>query len=973
MRFSKLLIFFLFVGILFSKEKFSFSHKIKSDESGFKKVAVKDTLKILGLMVEFQSDDISETTGSGQFDLTEPSPKIIDPPPHNANYFTDHLLFAKNYFTKSSNGKFKITSSVIPQKIVVSKKMKEYSPAINKNGLAELISESWKIADSLNPTFAFENYDLFVIFHAGVGLDIDLVSIYGFNPTPYDLPSIYFSLNSLQKIYGTSFNGIQLKNRNFKITNSAILPESESREFSSFGSKYLFQLSINGLLASSIGSHIGLPDLFNTKNGSSGIGRFGLMDGQAIFSLYGVSPPEPSAWEKIYLGWATPKNIFLKDTSLIINSVGGNIVDEIYKIPINQKEYFLIENRNRDAEKNGIEFTIKYKSNIEKKIFLYDSLNGTNNIVDSLYGVIIDIENPDWSLPGYISKKYNLDGGILVWHIDENIIDKRISTNEINSDKNLKGVDLEEADGSQDIGEIYGFTSGGSGSEEGTPFDFWYKGNIAPRFNNSFSNTTTPNSKSNSFAKSGISLKDFSESGNSMSFKLVADENSYYLENYFKFIFPISKVYSVDLKNSGIENIVFTSGDSIFVDFKLKSVIGGKFNLSFAEGKIYSAIDSSLIIISETISKINIGSKIILPIAINSKNELIISTQNGIYKYSGNQLVKINESVPSSISIIDTIFIFSGQNKILFSADKSISFGNLEIVNSNFCEFKVDGRIKYFGIVLLSDKSIYLLNYYGNDFEKIKLSTTSNFTNWTFVDFDKNGEPEVILGETNSLKIFNSRGVLVSNFPFKTQDNGEIISSPTVLAKATGEQNILVGSSNGHIYAINENGKIVQNFPIQSANLKQTPILLNSKLLSASSDSTISIWNIENYFNGYKTISVGELIDLKNSSILKFDLPRINKSEKLIPKNLAYNYPNPVYGEKTFIRYFLSNNANVKIRIFTTNGEIIKEVNQNGIGNLDNEYELDTSNYETGVYIAQIEASSNNATEKVQIKIAVIK
>ena len=30
------------------------------------------------------------------------------------------------------------------------------------------------------------------------------------------------------------------------------------------------------------------------------------MDGQAIFAYNGVFPPEPSAWEKIFLGWATP-------------------------------------------------------------------------------------------------------------------------------------------------------------------------------------------------------------------------------------------------------------------------------------------------------------------------------------------------------------------------------------------------------------------------------------------------------------------------------------------------------------------------------------------------------------------------------------------------------------------------------------------------------------------------------------------
>ena len=140
---------------------------------------------------------------------------------------------------------------------------------------------------------------------------------------------------------------------------------------------------------------------------------------------------------------------------------------------------------------------------------MYDSLNGTNSIVDSLYGVIVDIDNLDWSLPGYISKSYNLSGGILIWHIDENIINKNISSNTINNDKFNRGVDVEEADGSQDIGETYGFISAGLGSEEGTPYDFWFDGNIAPQFKNIFSNNSTPNSLSNSFGKTNITLKRF--------------------------------------------------------------------------------------------------------------------------------------------------------------------------------------------------------------------------------------------------------------------------------------------------------------------------------------------------------------------------------------------------------------------------------------------------------------------------------
>lgn len=77
-----------------------------------------------------------------------------------------------------------------------------------------------------------------------------------------------------------------------------IIPSTELRELQLLSGNTLIELGINGLLAASFGSYLGLPDLFNTSNGKTAIGRFGLMDGQSLFSYNGIFPPEPSAWEK---------------------------------------------------------------------------------------------------------------------------------------------------------------------------------------------------------------------------------------------------------------------------------------------------------------------------------------------------------------------------------------------------------------------------------------------------------------------------------------------------------------------------------------------------------------------------------------------------------------------------------------------------------------------------------------------------
>ncbi|HLX11991.1 MAG TPA: hypothetical protein VKS81_04180, partial [Bacteroidota bacterium] len=246
-----------------------------------------DTLHILVALVEFKPESTSLTTGSGTFVLAAPNKPYIDSPPHNRSYFLNHIAFVQNYFRKVSRGNQFIAATLLDSVYKLGSTMRTYSPVATGGttniGLGNLMKDAWTLIDSTTAGVNFDNYDAFVIFHAGVGHDIDFVSLYGYDPTPYDLPSLYISLPALQKMYGASYGGIPVSNGTHPITNSMILPETENRILATVGGQSLLQLSINGLFAASIGSHLGLPDLFDTQSGASGIGRFGLMDGQAIF------------------------------------------------------------------------------------------------------------------------------------------------------------------------------------------------------------------------------------------------------------------------------------------------------------------------------------------------------------------------------------------------------------------------------------------------------------------------------------------------------------------------------------------------------------------------------------------------------------------------------------------------------------------------------------------------------------------
>ena len=483
--------------------------------------AFPETLRVLAAMVAFQEDNDSRSSGTGSFDTTATTKKYLDPPPHDRAYVEQHLAFLENYFRRVSLGKLIVKGDVLPSVYRLPFPMRHYSPPRGTTDNVELgllTQDSWRLVDSSTPGIPFANYGAFLILHAGAGRDVDLTSLFGFDPTPFDVPSIYLNLASLRRMFGSSYAGVPVDSGRFTIQNSIILPETESRDVTTSVGSTRLQLGINGLLCASVGSHLGLPDLFDTKTGATGIGRFGLMDGQSIFSWNGLFPPEPSAWERYFLGWIDPVTLPPGDLTYTLPAAGlPGQSDTVYRLPISAREYFLVENRNRDASRDGATVTFVRNGATVTRTWYRDTTGFNAFDTDSLYGVVTDVDEPDWSLPGGVSSTTHelYDGGVLIWHIDENVIAAEYDADAVNADPGRRGVNLEEADGSQDIGQSYGIISSGSGSENGTVLDFWYDGNRAPLRvqSNAFTPDSHPGSESYDHANSHISVREFSPRG----------------------------------------------------------------------------------------------------------------------------------------------------------------------------------------------------------------------------------------------------------------------------------------------------------------------------------------------------------------------------------------------------------------------------------------------------------------------------
>jgi len=991
MKFVSKFLFLLSLGLSLvtaqsSVKQFSFQ-KANSGQSLFNG----DTLKILAVMVEFQADKYDATVGTGKFGShfsQTYNDTIIDPLPHDKAYFDNHLEFAANYFSKVSKGKLNIKYYTLPDIITVSKMMREYSPAYKSTDftpLGNLSSEVWSLAYNMYPDFNFGDYDLFIVFHAGVSNSLNTGS-YDINR---NLPALYLGENALKKIYGSTFEGFITKNGVSYINNSVIMPETESRETTAIDeSIYLYQISINGELVSNIASYLGLPDLYNTETGLSAIGRFGLMDGQAMVANSGTYPPEPSAWEKIYLGWETPVTVSLNnsDISLYAKSAASTADTTIIKIPINDYEYYLIENRQQDAKKDGIIVTYK-KDGVYFTNTLQTDSTGLYSFLESQLkgGVVVDVDEFDAALPG---------NGIVIWHIDEKIINSNLSSNTINNDDLNMGVAVVEADGIHDIGVVT-TTVFGDVIGEGSIEDFWYLGNEAKYYKNKFSDDTKPSAKSNSGTNSLITLQNFTASSSKMSFNLsfggavnlkcnakltLSETPESFLPvkeggNLYYYILVAENLIKYDslgnkLKTYGYFSTYrpayYSSNDTLF--------IAGAYKNEFHILNLNSGILKTF-----TMSN-NITSIPLVRSLSGGSLEILFGDESGnIYGIKDYSLYLKDIALSGSV-----IQICASENS--YSAFSEYGFSNSA---GNVISFPY--KIKQSVMTLDANGNIVnVLLAEGNHFYVVKnnavnsefiINESSAIERFILADIRNDGENSIVFTVDDKLYSVNSKGVIDENYPVTLTDGSyytkDILSFYYDADKST---DFITFTDAGSVYSYNgKTGQIIKSFSLSSGS-KEILCSLHSinnadndylGLSLLTSNSSIYTWDL--LFSSSSAAWKSVYADNSNASYLPKAENTVSYSSLLV-KDKVYNWPNPAYGGTTYIRFYVSEESKVNIKIFDMGGEIAAEFEKNVQADINTEIAWNVSNVSSGVYFARVEAvSSSGKSEYKFVKIAVIK
>ncbi|RKY90309.1 MAG: hypothetical protein DRQ13_12790, partial [Ignavibacteriae bacterium] len=657
---------------------------------------------------------------------------------------------------------------------------------------------------------------------------------------------------------------------------------------------------------------------------------------------------------------------------------------------------------------DGSTVTYNVNGNVISRTFYKDTTGYQSYDVDSLSGVIIDVDEFDWAVPG---------NGILIWHIDENVIAEKEADNKINTDKDKRGVDIEEADGVQDIGVQFQTILGDIVIGEGTEEDMWHASNPTELFENRFAKDTRPNTLTNSGANSLITIKDFSEISNKMSFNVEFGDSV--IKPFFSTLFnfgPNIKGFSSRNTMWGDFNIV--SDDSLHLvryhdiwrTLPLFSSLKSAFIYFNDCDHTYGILDSLLnyhVIEYTTPLRIHEGSltfetNLTCPSAINilneNESELLIGDDKGnIYfirlarttpsfeepiierivtlpQMASAKKISVNESYFSAIFEPD-LNLYEYSQPLFIDAEGVAPFDNYEFPIDLAITKNDDG---YFSIVLTDKKKFY--GFRGNNklFE-FALNYGETVESFALADLKQNGTNYIVLNNEKSLEVYNQNGAMADNFPFIDPEGVGFVGTPlTTDFEGDNASEIISITEDGRIFAIDGGtGKIVPGFPISvGGTVSVTPVLFNdyygiTKLAVLNDQNVLSAWSISSVEG--KLFWSEEFGNPQNTSFVDA-AENTNRINEFFPSGRAYNYPNPVYDGETFIRYYVSEDSKINIKIFDLAGDYVAELNDDARGGMDNETIWNVTDIQSGVYLARIEATSNSGkSEYAIIKIAVVK
>ncbi len=434
-------------------------------------LAPPDTIRILLLRVDFAHDRGGDaSTGDGHFDLSTPgiSAPPIDRPPHNRDFYQDHLTALGRYYDTQSYGRAVVIGDVWPRtengayscNDMADLGPWEFSLSIYPKAVAMfqqmLVAADTQAVKRYGDPIPWHQYDRIVIVHAGSDLQSDVRQ-----DSKEDIPSFTLGVADTDAVV----TGDTLA---APIDRASFIPETINQD-GYFG-------ALNGVIAHECGHLMfGFVDLYDVETGNPRVGLWSLMDsgnlvgsivalpdGSELFAT-GLLPPSIDPWQRAF----TTDQLKFPEAAYgdTLSLRSGERHPDMPRVSLSSDEYLLLENR-----------------------YLAPADSVQLDQADSSR-VVLGPKKPDRHeydalLPG---------GGVLVWHIDESVIPthefvfpcdtaRANADCAFNTDPQRLAISVIEADGLGDLGDP------DSPYIIGAPRDPWWKSN-----NPSLSDTTRPN------------------------------------------------------------------------------------------------------------------------------------------------------------------------------------------------------------------------------------------------------------------------------------------------------------------------------------------------------------------------------------------------------------------------------------------------------------------------------------------------
>ncbi len=971
-------------------------------------------MRVLALRVEFEEErpDNPKTTGTGKFKTESNGENPIlgldcsgrpyyNPfydPPHDWTYFNNQMLALASYVYAATYGKVRLEWVVKPDSGLPPYKVPHpisyYGDTSQMElGLVTFMRDAFRAADK-DPTISFEDLDnngikdymegiwvRYIIFHAGSAWQTDIAM-----DTPYDLAAVTIPPGALEYYLGRGY--LVLNEGRDTVYDACILPETMSQDG--------VEIKLQGTLFHESGHNLFLlPDLYDTYGRGAGIGAFGIMTTAPYLDAVGIPggliPPMPNAWERMFMDFVLrlvygegflddrillevtpthlPQEVKIHPLTVPVDSftvhksssglyyVSANFLEDPYskkriiKIPINSKEYFLIQN-------------IETNSTVNDYVSCGDTIKVSGKWRN---GVVTDFSGEnDFLLPG---------DGLLVLHIDEKIIWDNYAYNTINAVRPM-GVYVLEADHVQDFQRFNWDLSPYAYCWFGSPYDLYFKGN-----NEILSSTTLPSTRDNFGNRTGIRIYDISEKVHEMSFKIVLDKalppfplrigyalidssntmilfneaNQSYLESSDSFLVVLQNIYT--------KRVNITTFDTTKIDsFGLISVITKSGNIicqDTARGIKFTEIPA--------VGDIN-GDGYPEFVCATNKRRLLLYSINDV----GGDLrlnLKFDIVLPESIISVPSILEFGGQKIIgcgtydhnyylidttgrrIYALDTGAPAENTPASTEHQLFYQsVDGRV-----LILTDR--WEIYSYGESSLKpslatpaLKYDTTNNKLllitatgNGNLAIYDESGTvlkskmgiPYPVLGialgdvdgdgymdqcfiASNYLIATNSELALLSGFPIRLDTSFTYFQPLTADIDNDGREEIILPSSNGiHVYGYLQDN-LTNYFPVgKGINSGASITDLNAdgklELTYITSDGYIYVQELNSTKSTWRHFGLNS----KHNPFFIEPMKAGNFEEEI---SLFYIYPNPVFTPSFNLRFKAPRRGELTVTIYNFAG-----------------------------------------------------